>query len=1098
MGGLVDEQPLAGRGDRDLSRSRLGPVGGVLGAGGRGDPALGAAGGGRLGGSPTGLVAPRRLDERGEAPHGRRVEDGPERERHAPFGVQLGGEPGRADRGQTGGEEVVVRGGFGDAEGPRDEGGEGCLVGARPLRGTGRGRPGAPYGVGGWRGDGAAVDLEVGGAGEVVDHLEHRRAHVGREQFGEALADPVRQLGAVPRRSGRPDPQHETGPARGQGPHDGGGLGDAVDERGHRLELTGLDSVAVDLDLGVDAAEYPQHAVLAETREIARAIEPSGTEGIGDEAPRGEGGPSEVAVRQLLSTDVEFARRAGGDRHQPGVQDAEHRAGIRTTGIWSAVRRPGVVDRAGGDPHRRLGRSVEVDDLAAAAHEAGREPGGQGLAADEGGQRGDVDARVVDERRPLRGSRLQSGDAVRGGEGAESDRIGGLVVPGDDRRPAVRGHGEQFEQRDVEAEGGDGEQHGVGVEAGRSRDRVDEARERPPGDDDALGAAGRTGGVEHVRGGGRGPLSRRCLGYGPVGRECVDVHRGRRRPGGVGDRPGQGPAGDDAPRTRVLEHRAQARDRVRGVERNEGGAGVQHRHQCDDGVDGAGQREADAVARPHVLGAQRGGQPEGAVGQFRAGEPAVPGDHREGVGSLGGAGSECVDDVGRGPGGTVGDTRPHVERGGDERRLGIADERLERARHGAGQAGDLLGDVPLGVAVDADTERSPGSRLDRHRQVAHGADLLGGDLDGLPGHPGEERKGLDVDHRARVALPRPAGTEPSRDRLAAGCGVCGALGERLVGEGGEPRPTRLGGDAHPDGQGRRDRGDVGGQRAAEAPLDRKREDQVLAVPRAEGRDRAEDDVGPREPGVGGGRAKRAAGLRVEVDVRGVQVAGDHRDRGVRISRGRERGGVGQPVLPPVEVRRPRIDQVGLGLGGDPLRDRRERGLQRPGLTKGRLVAAARRGRGRPAGALVQYPGEPLPQQGEARRVEYGVVRRDGRPGPAVGGGRDDGGAERLTRSHRGDRRQRARGHTDAVRADLDGEHAARLGEPGAEDGLGGEQRVEGLDDLLDACRGAERGGLTDLERVGVGGERFGPPQRLLGPGGAHRGAGHAFGTVHCA
>src|SRR5699024_5224180 len=125
--------------------------------------------------------------------------------------------------------------------------------------------------------------------------------------------------------------------------------------------------------------------------------------------------------------------------------------------------------------------------LAAEDEGAGRQQGGEVALAGQGGQVRRDDLEVV--------------DVVLGDVGGDRVGVGGDVVAGGVQGAAG---GEADEHRGVAEVGGDRLQQQVAAagaaEAGGAGDRVDVVEDAAVGDPDALGAAGRAGGVDDVRG----------------------------------------------------------------------------------------------------------------------------------------------------------------------------------------------------------------------------------------------------------------------------------------------------------------------------------------------------------------------------------------------------------------------------------------------------------------------------------------------------------------------------------------------------------------------------------------------------------------------
>ncbi len=201
-------------------------------------------------------------------------------------------------------------------------------------------------GVGG--GEGAAVQLAVGGEREALQRDERRRDHVLREP----RADPVAQLRDGGRGAGARDhvPHQPPVPRRVLARQDGG-LADPRVLQERRLDLPQLDAEAADLDLVVDAPQVLQVAAGAEPRQVARAVQPRAglpPERVGDEALRRQLRSSEVAARHPRPAHEHLPRHSRGHRLAVAVGDVH--AEVRDRHADAAPPRPRHVlppERAG-------------------------------------------------------------------------------------------------------------------------------------------------------------------------------------------------------------------------------------------------------------------------------------------------------------------------------------------------------------------------------------------------------------------------------------------------------------------------------------------------------------------------------------------------------------------------------------------------------------------------------------------------------------------------------------------------------------------------------------------------------------------------------
>ncbi len=154
------------------------------------------------------------------------------------------------------------------------------------------------------------------------------------------------------------------------------------------------------------------------------------------------------------------------------------------------------------------------------------------------------------------------------------------------------------------------------------------------GDDDALGPAGGAGGVDDVGGltGTQSPVGVvDGVGRGGSGVVVEDDHRDL----GPGDHRQSLRVGDDARRCRVVEHVGDAVGRVVRVHRQIRCTGLEHGHERDDELDGAGQRDRDDLLGSGARADEAMGEPVGADVQLGVGEFLALEDHGSGVRSEG-------------------------------------------------------------------------------------------------------------------------------------------------------------------------------------------------------------------------------------------------------------------------------------------------------------------------------------------------------------------------------------------------------------------------------------------------------------------------------
>ncbi|MCW0371593.1 hypothetical protein NB710_002530 [Xanthomonas sacchari] len=182
-------------------------------------------------------------------------------------------------------------------------------------------------------------------------------------------------------------------------------------------------------------------------------------------------------------------------------------------------------------------------------------------------------------------------------QGDQPLRIGHVRLGGHDQAGTATERQEQVEHRDVEGQGGDGQQRIVGLHAWRTRHRVQQVDDAAMRYLDALGHASRAGGVDHI-GHGRGAdlgVGRRPL---RQFRHLVDA-QGENR-GGRQGRTHAG-VGEHGHRCAVLQHVGDALARVGRVQRHIGRAGLEDGQDPDQHVQATVDADRHAIVRPDAL-----------------------------------------------------------------------------------------------------------------------------------------------------------------------------------------------------------------------------------------------------------------------------------------------------------------------------------------------------------------------------------------------------------------------------------------------------------------------------------------------------------------
>ncbi len=402
-----------------------------------------------------------------------------------------------------------IEGGRGLAEGRRGaaEGGDRSVEGRRRSAVHERGGEVVPCAAGRVRsgvgqsrafGQGRAVQLAVHRQGKGV-HAQHPAGHHVRGQL---------------RRQGRREvvghlPHHVGHQMVAAGRHGDGHVHDAVQLPDRRLHLTQLDAEALELHLVVGPPDELQLAVDRPPGQVTRVVHtgPVTRERVGHEAASRELRPAQIAQRHLVARDVDAAHPARRHRTEPVVEQVRGQAGDRAADRADV---PGGEVVAGqhpvGDVHGGLGDAVHVDQLRR----------GGAVPLDPAAQPSQVERLATEDdpaqrRDGLAGVPVGLGELVESGRGlvqhghpaladqpVEVERGAGQCVLRQQQLTAVRECAPQLPHREVEREGVElhpdvvrTEPH-VGLGPGEQRHHAGVRH------DDALGPAGRSGGVDHV------------------------------------------------------------------------------------------------------------------------------------------------------------------------------------------------------------------------------------------------------------------------------------------------------------------------------------------------------------------------------------------------------------------------------------------------------------------------------------------------------------------------------------------------------------------------------------------------------------------------
>ncbi|GAB4589194.1 hypothetical protein Ntsu_70260 [Nocardia sp. IFM 10818] len=384
------------------------------------------------------------------------------------------------------------------------------------------------------------------------------------------------------------------------------------------LDLAQLDAQTAQLDLEVGAAQVVQLAVGGPGDEVAGAVHARAGRAVrvGDEAVRGQVRAAEIAAGQLIARQIELTRDTRCDGSQPGVQDVG--AGVPHRPADRHEHGVGLGDLVVGDVDGGLGGAVQVVQARAGqlaqllrGRRGQRLTGGEDLPQPRRGQHG-VTVLVAQgghEDRQHGRHEVRGGDAFLGDDLRQIDRITVPVRLGHDQaRPGLQGP-EELPHRHVE--GGRGLlQHRV-VRADRvlvlhPQQAVDD---RAVLDRDALRAAGRTGGEDHV-GGVRWRDRPSAFGIGDrLGRVAVEVdriHLEHRHIAAGHEVVAAG--GEDGRRAGGVQHVVDALCRLVRIQRHIRATGLQHRVHGDHEVERAPDGQRHKRFRSDAVGHELAGQ----------------------------------------------------------------------------------------------------------------------------------------------------------------------------------------------------------------------------------------------------------------------------------------------------------------------------------------------------------------------------------------------------------------------------------------------------------------------------------------------------------
>ncbi|MQY32004.1 hypothetical protein NRB56_76180 [Nocardia sp. RB56] len=523
------------------------------------------------------------LDLGGQSGHRRRLEHRAHRDPRVQGRADAGGDLRGEQRVAAEGEEVVVGA---DALGPEhlgehrrdhflDRRGRRAERGDLELRGRQR----------------LSVQLAVGIERQCFQHHERRGHHVRRQRRRQRR---LHHRDIDFRVTGHQVGHQAIAGARVRH-RQHGRLRDLRQRQQRGLDLAELDPETTDLHLEIGTAPILQLTGGIPRHQVTGAIHP-GTRGerVGDEPIRAQVGAAEVAARQLRTGEIQLTGDAVGHRMQSRVEHVGPRIPFRRTDRHRdtvSLRHP-----MAGDRHRRLGRTVQVEQLrGVTAPEPLRRRRRQRLTdRQHPAQRITQHAiRFRQQRVQHRRNHMQRGHPRRPHQFVQIAGIA-MAVGLRDHQPAA-GHGRRPELPDRQVEGRRGlQQHRVlGAEAefgGLPQQLVDDGRVRHR---HALRPARRTGREDHIRG------VRRMQGFGAVRiGDRIARHAGHVDPVDLDDRAIRG-SGERGRRIRQHTHRVGGLEDVRhalggliGIHRHIGTTGGRHRvhrdHQVHRAPDGQG------------------------------------------------------------------------------------------------------------------------------------------------------------------------------------------------------------------------------------------------------------------------------------------------------------------------------------------------------------------------------------------------------------------------------------------------------------------------------------------------------------------------------
>ncbi len=425
-----------------------------------------------------------------------------------------------------------------------------------------------------------AIDLSVGGQGQLFEDHEVVRDHVAGQGLRQVLAQLCR-IGRV----ALADQQvsHDLLLAGLVFPDNHQPLANlgVVDQL--RFDFAQFDAEPTDLDLMVDASEEFDLAARQPPGQVAGFIQAFSRRrsiGIGHELLCGQVGTVEVTTGDAFAADMQLARTARGAQVGTFIEDPKHGIGDRVANGTGVGRHT-----ADGRPDGGFGRPIHVPERVGALQQLVRQRRCQGLATTEHLECQGAGPTGFKHQPIGRGCGLDEGDILVEGQLDQRLSIGCRFTLGQDQAGAVDQRQEKLEDADIERDGSHRQQAVLGADAGLRGHREQEVDDCPMRHLDTLRQTGGTRGVNHV-GGVQGGDGIADGGGDSVGLSVIEQDNVQRF---VAERFGVGAFAEQHLGAGILEHMQQPGMGVGGVHRHIGCAGhpgsEQRRNHADRAVE---------------------------------------------------------------------------------------------------------------------------------------------------------------------------------------------------------------------------------------------------------------------------------------------------------------------------------------------------------------------------------------------------------------------------------------------------------------------------------------------------------------------------------